>query len=100
MSQATKRPWRTGESRHRIDIHGNGLNNIAYLPSYENDTSQLISEANAKLIVKCVNHQDELVEALRLILPLAKGYSASHPVGSNDKYVSIAEEVLAKIQEE
>lgn len=33
-------------------------------------------------------------EVIRLILPLAKGYAAHHPVGSNQRYVEIAEEYL------
>lgn len=37
---------------------------------------------------------NELVTALRLILPLAKGYAAEHPVGSNALYVATAESVL------
>ena len=32
-----------------------------------------------------------LREALQLILPLAKGYAAAHPVGSNQKYIEEAE---------
>ena len=33
-------------------------------------------------------------EALELILPLAKGYAADHPVGSNYSYIEIAERAL------
>jgi len=39
---------------------------------------------------------EEAVEALRLILPLAKGYVANNQVGSNQKYIEIAEQVLSK----
>ena len=39
---------------------------------------------------------DALVEALSLILPMAKGYAAAHPVGSNAEYIRIAEEALPK----
>ena len=35
-----------------------------------------------------------LEEALRLVLPLAKGYAAEHPLGSNAAYVAEAENVL------
>ena len=35
-----------------------------------------------------------MVEALELILPLAKGYAAEHRVGSNQTYVSQAEDAL------
>ena len=35
-----------------------------------------------------------VVETLELILPLAKGYAAEHPVGSNHAYVSQAQDAL------
>jgi len=41
----------------------------------------------------------ELVVALELILPLAKGYVAHNEVGSNRKYLNIAEQVLSKYRE-
>ena len=37
---------------------------------------------------------DNLEEALRLILPMAKGYAAMHDVGSNKKYIEKAERLL------
>ena len=36
-----------------------------------------------------------LLEALALVLPLAKGYAAAHQVGSNQRYIEIADETLA-----
>jgi hypothetical protein len=39
--------------------------------------------------------REEVREALLLILPLAKGYAATHPVGSNQKYVEIAARAAA-----
>jgi hypothetical protein len=38
--------------------------------------------------------RDTLASALRLILPLAKGYAAANPVGSNERYVIEAELLL------
>ena len=38
---------------------------------------------------------DKLREALELILPMAKGYAAEHPVGANSRYVLVAEEALS-----
>ncbi len=38
--------------------------------------------------------RDTIVSALRLILPLAKGYANEHPVGSNERYVIEAELLL------
>lgn len=40
---------------------------------------------------------ERCIEALRLILPLAKGYAAAHPVGSNSIYVSEAEQALENL---
>ena len=38
----------------------------------------------------------DLLEALELILPLAKGYVAKNQVGSNQQYVESAEAAIAK----
>jgi hypothetical protein len=51
-----------------------------------NITSAMWSEAEEEC--------DRLAEALRLILPLAKGYAAANDVGSNQEYVRAAEAVL------
>jgi hypothetical protein len=55
---------------------------------------------NAIFIAQACSCHDKLVEALTLILPLAKGYAAEHRVGSNDRYVAIAEAAVAKVKEE
>ena len=36
-------------------------------------------------------------EALELVLPMAKGYAAEHPVGSNQRYVEVAQESLTAL---
>jgi len=41
----------------------------------------------------------EAREALELIVPLAKGYAAEHPVGSNQQYVEIAQAALAAMKD-
>lgn len=58
-------------------------------------------EAVELLLVNIIGERDslreritELREALTLILPLAKGYAAEHPVGSNQAYVNAACDVL------
>lgn len=38
--------------------------------------------------------RNTLASAIRLILPLAKGYAAEHPVGSNERYVIEADLLL------
>ena len=42
----------------------------------------------------------ELLAALELILPMAKGYAAAHPVGSNDLYIKSAIAAIAKATQE
>jgi hypothetical protein len=41
-----------------------------------------------------LKQQEKLLEALELILPLAKGYVANHKVGSNEDYISFAEDTI------
>lgn len=41
-----------------------------------------------------------LADMLQLILPMAKGYAAEHPVGSNAKYVAAAEAALSDTAQE
>lgn len=45
-------------------------------------------------IEKYENKIKELVEALLIILPMAKGYAAENRVGSNDRYIEIASKAL------
>jgi len=42
----------------------------------------------------------EIVNTLRLILPLAKGYVNSNKVGSNEQYIIEAEQALNKVKGE
>ena len=43
---------------------------------------------------------ERMADKLSLILPMAKGYAAEHPVGSNQKYVESAEEAKADYDKE
>lgn len=43
---------------------------------------------------------EAVTKALRLTLPMAKGYAAQHKVGSNAKYIEYAEEQLALAEAE
>ena len=52
------------------------------------------ARANAERMTLCWNQHDKLVEALELILPMAKGYAYTHDVGSNKKYIEIAKQAL------
>lgn len=74
----------------------------------ENRSRELAYEAEQKLIeaklrlVEAENNAERLkavIEALRLILPMAKGYASEHRVGSNAEYVLAAEEALAAWRE-
>ena len=50
----------------------------------------------AAWLVRASNNHEALVEALTLVLPMAKGYAHAHRVGSNEAYVEQAESVLAQ----
>lgn len=54
------------------------------------------TETDRNLIAAAPN----LLTALELILPLAKGYANKNPVGGNWEYISLAEAALAKAQKE
>lgn len=57
--------------------------------------SQIILE-NAK-----IKHQrDMLLEALNLVMPMAKGYACAHKVGSNAEYIRHAEDTIATVEGE
>lgn len=43
--------------------------------------------------------EGELRDAITLILPMAKGYAAAHPVGSNQSYVDYVEGLIASHEE-
>lgn len=56
--------------------------------------NQPCQECGATSGEDCGRHVEMLRRTLKLILPMAKGYAAEHPVGSNDEYVKEAERVL------
>lgn len=75
---------------------------------FENRSRVLAHEAEQKLVeaklqlVEAKNKSERLkavVEALNLVLPMAKGYASEHRVGSNAEYVLAAEEALAAWRE-
>ena len=57
-------------------------------------------KANASFIVRACNNHEKLVEALQLILPLAKGYVSKNSVGSNQKYIEVADQAIQSVEEE
>ena len=54
----------------------------------EHATGYLAGEKDSQKRIK------ELEKGLSLILPLAKGYVAAHPVGANARYVELVEKLL------
>ena len=46
-----------------------------------------------------IAERDRLLDALRLILPMAKGYAHEHPVGGNQEKVNEAAEIVAKVNQ-
>ena len=80
------------------------------LPSLEEakrDFAQMLSREMAReyertfrldcQLIQAKAEVERLREALPLILPLAKGYAAAHPVGSNQKYVEEVEALAAEL---
>jgi hypothetical protein len=53
-----------------------------------------------RLAISALQQRERLVDALKLILPMAKGYAYEHNVGSNQKYVLETEQLLAEIKED
>lgn len=47
-------------------------------------------------VVRLESENEKLKDAIRLILPFAKGYVANHNFGSNKEYIEIAEQAIAK----
>ena len=69
------------------------------LLSEEGKKNRLKYREALETALKALDLVPELVEALELIIPLAKGYVAHNEVGSNRKYLNIAEQVLSKYKE-
>lgn len=94
----TKLPWhiRTidGSMGSIDDENGNSL---CQTMERESDRNNKHKEriANTKLIVKCVNAHDELVEALNLMLGLASGH-----IPGSDEFVDVitAKKILEKVK--
>lgn len=54
-----------------------------------------LSDANARLITA----SPELYEVLTLILPMAKGYAAAHPVGGNAEKIKAAVALIERLEQ-
>jgi hypothetical protein len=57
-----------------------------------------LSNAQATSAIIKIIRNTELLEVLKLILPMAKGYAYKNDVGSNMKYIAIAEKVIADFE--
>jgi hypothetical protein len=53
------------------------------------------ADAVLSLIRPAAPSDSEMRDAISLILPLAKGYAAAHPVGSNQAYVDYVESLVS-----
>lgn len=115
--KATKRPWKLilpvveeeGEETEeggmvgiimgdRIDSPGNfTVGNEIVLDSNCCPGDNEVAEANAKLIVKSVNHHEQLVEALRSIIEIGKRDMSNTKY---DGYFINAKQVLSKLDKE
>ena len=73
-----------------------GHKTIAVVTSvnHEEDGEFIVEACNNHY--RLVSENDRLREALSLILRLAKGYVANNRIGSNRKYLQIAEEALER----
>lgn len=49
-------------------------------------------------VEKLKQEHDRALDALALILPLAKGYVANNRVGSNEEYIKVAEETINRLR--
>ena len=58
------------------------------------EEKEIFNQARHECILVSLKQQEKLLEALELILPLAKGYVANHKVGSNEDYISFAEDTI------
>lgn len=99
----------TGKGPARVENHGKGM-------FYVDVGGKVLSEyfdtfGAAELVCMEINAVieplsrkaalcDRMADILALILPMAKGYAFDHPVGSNQKYVELAEEVKAEYDRE
>ena len=71
------------EEERKLDFNGS----LSKLTAYTIKQSQKIKSLESRLV--------KTKEALVLILPLAKGYVASHAVGSNQSYIEQAETIAS-----
>lgn len=80
------KPWRVERSQ--------GLMGIYYVSVSED----IINEKKDLAIVSLISAAPELLEVLKLILPLAKGYSSQRTVESSFSYILQAEQTIAKAE--
>lgn len=57
-----------------------------------------VEYTRSDLLATLKRQRDMLLEALKLVLPLAKGYAAANLVGSNAEYIRIAEVAIVDVE--
>lgn len=95
-SRSQTRRTRWIEQRALLALRGAEYRDIDVdLPKSAGDTPEKLQRRMAYHIA--LRHQ--VVDALMLILPMAKGYAAAHPVESNAAAIEMAEAALASVKE-
>lgn len=79
-----------------------GRKTVSKMIKRANESDWAVALAKADAIIAARQPSEGMVEgmaeALRLVLPMAKGYAAANPVGSNQRYIEIAEAALSTLQ--
>lgn len=96
-SRSQTRRTRWIEQRAVIALSGEDYRDIDVdLPKYAGPgTPEKLQRRMAYHIA--IKHQ--LAEALSLVLPMAKGYAAAHPVGANAEKIAMAEAAMDSVKE-
>ena len=92
---AVSEKWKCGAQPHAADPQDCDWPHCGCDPDAQRVMQGLMEQGWGETFVLDA-HVAELHEALRLILPLAKGYAAAHQVGSNSELIDLASRVLRK----
>ena len=71
------------------------IENIIVSLADDEDLSMITVDQATSAIIEIIRKGDKpLLEALKLVLPMAKGYAYKNNVGSNMKYIETAEKAI------
>jgi len=78
------------------------LDNVCIMQKYSDSEKVLECQESFNkskdYIIKSTMCHADLLEALELVLPMAKGYAFKHDVGNNMKYISQAQQAINKAE--